>query len=774
MIRDFKSIALAVVCSSTLAAALLDCKAPDTSDSATAEGELGEVEYVDCEQIAGVPGKLPKDDSLSPMQQIGRCTWVLSTGRTTKNPNYAVDGYGNPAPTSEGIGGTENLLRDMARKNGSIVPLLEILGAKSEEDRAARWKKYGVMNDPGCKAAAQEDEYGLALDTCADPYSAGAVGIRKFPNPAFRATAKARWADLQRQGRDALMKAYRTDPTLEAPYLIGQTCGSCHTSFDPAKPPADPAHPKWENLKFTLGNQYFKEGEFLKATTGGTADFRWHVLDTQQAGTSDTSRVATDHINNPNAINPIFSLLFRPWHTEKLKKSQITFDLTADVCPDLGNNCTDAEKLPVTTALALLRPEDAARAISGIRKVAQTDGEPHAAQSILKGGEDSIGPVGALLRVYLNIGLCSSVWLRHFDPINGNGAQTPIETAEIYRDCPSYQQMLNRVPATVLFLASQGPIYLREAPGGAAHIDDALADKGKLVFADKCAECHSSKQPPAGVADKAAWFREAIVQDDWLLGNFLSDDASHSVTEVGTNIGRASHTNHMQGHIWGSVYASQSYDARKWPGEMTLFNPYGAPIKYKGPDGGPGYYRTPTLISIWTRAPFFHNKALGAVDPATNSVIVPGPGIDERVAAFEVATKMLLSPELRPKTKANGIEYPGYVKTTSTDSVLAIKQYGLDFQVHVPAGTPVNLFASLNPNDRAVQAEIGALAVQDRITQRFDPKAALPSDVGYGTSGTHLLRLSGAPDLVENGGHTYGSELTQEQKAALVEYLKTL
>jgi len=35
------------------------------------------------------------------------------------------------------------------------------------------------------------------------------------------------------------------------------------------------------------------------------------MLVTQPRGTSDTSRIATDHINNPNAINPIFLLAER-------------------------------------------------------------------------------------------------------------------------------------------------------------------------------------------------------------------------------------------------------------------------------------------------------------------------------------------------------------------------------------------------------------------------------------------------------------------------------
>ena len=35
------------------------------------------------------------------------------------------------------------------------------------------------------------------------------------------------------------------------------------------------------------------------------------MIEAQPRGTSDTSRIATDHINNPNAINPIFLLAER-------------------------------------------------------------------------------------------------------------------------------------------------------------------------------------------------------------------------------------------------------------------------------------------------------------------------------------------------------------------------------------------------------------------------------------------------------------------------------
>ena len=49
---------------------------------------------------------------------------------------------------------------------------------------------------------------------------------------------------------------------------------------------------------------------------------------------------------------------------------------------------------------------------------------------MLKDGSDSVGALGALNRVYLNIGLFSEEWLLHFNPLIGGKAITPIEIAD--------------------------------------------------------------------------------------------------------------------------------------------------------------------------------------------------------------------------------------------------------------------------------------------------------------------------------------------------------
>jgi len=710
---------------SAMAPFLVNCSSAE-GDS-TSEDVTASAEYIDCNEIAGIPGRLPRDKRLSELENIGRCAWVLGTGRTSDNPKFAAKGKdGKPVPG--GLGGTEYMLTNIGKKNGTVVPLGLVLSAKNEAERVERWKKFGTMNDPDCRAASKTDEYGLQMDECKDEFSAGVVGFRKFKNPAFD---KSKW-DVSK---------YSTEKDMEPPYLIGITCGGCHTSFDPLHPAADVAHPKWENLIYTIGNQYLSEGEIFKASTPGSNDFRWHVLDTQERGTSDTSRISSDHINNPNAINPIFNLAFRPYHNEALKAGQVTFDLTnVDI-----------------NALNKMSFEQASKALTPIR--VESDGEQHPVQSILKGGEDSVGPVGALLRVFVNVGMCSDVWLQHFDPVVGKGEQTPIRVEELYEQCPSYQDMLGKVPALFLFLAKQGPLYLRDAPGGKSFVDESLVEKGAIAFANNCATCHSSKQPPEGTADRNAWFRQEIMKADFLKNNFLSDDKSYPVTEVGTNAARALHTNHMKGHIWSDAYASQSYDERKFPGKISVKNPYAKEaehetFEFQGPDGGPGYYRTPTLISIWARAPFLHNKALGTY--------TGDPSVKGRLTAYEDAATKLLSPDKRGS---------GFIKVTATDSILDLQILGL--KVNIAKGTPVNLFANLDPNKLFVKTNLLEFAVLGKlgIENPFDPYAF---SLLHGTDGKHLLDLGECPDIVEDRGHTYGSALSDTDKKALIEYMKTL
>jgi len=133
--------------------------------------------------------------------------------------------------------------------------------------------------------------------------------------------------------------------------------------------------------------------------------------------------------------------------------------------------------------------------------------------------------------------------------------------------------------------------------------------------------------------------------------------------------------------------------------------------QYKArPTGGHGFYRDVPLTAVWATAPFFHNNRLGSYNG--------DPSIDGRLAAYYDAMDQLLNPWKR--------NLLGSIQVTSDWIQLGALQ--------LPAGTPVALFANANP----------ANPLENRC-----------------------------PDLVENQGHYYGALLSDHDKAALVEYLKT-
>jgi hypothetical protein len=68
----------------------------------------------------------------------------------------------------------------------------------------------------------------------------------------------------------------------------------------------------------------------------------------------------------------------------------------------------------------------------------------------------------------------------------------------------------------------------------------------------------------------------------------------------------------------------------------------------------------------------------------------------------------------------------------------------------------VNLYANVN-------AAGLAHAVLAHLRHRDDPRALAEA----------LLRMSDCPDLVEDSGHLYGEELSDRDKEALIEFLKT-
>lgn len=596
--------------------------------------------------------------------------------------------------------GNEKYFRNLAKSTHGEADFLSLLDARPDSDtvdqsphyqRNERFKEIGVINDPGCKAATKPDEYGLWLDNCTqDPNSIGVMGARKFPNPNFD---PEKWDVAQYYAPE------ESKAQIEPPYRVGISCGVCHIAYDPLKPPKDNENPQWENIVGALGNQYLREGQLFGSTILDE-DFRKQIINSQPPGTSDTSRIATDHIDNPNAINAIFNLADRPRYEEVM-------------------NDGTKEKVP----------------------------------HILKDGADSVGIPLASERVYINIGSCSDYWLTLHDPLLGRKAQKPFDIATAEKECGFWPKTEARMADAEAFLTTIKPMYLADALGGKAYLtkDQAVLTQGKKMFADTCAKCHSSKQPPAEIAadpeQAKEWYRESVLSSDFLKHNFLSDDQRKPVTEIGTNAARALATNATKGHVW-EQFSSKTYKELPSPGKLTLENPFdeNKPLKLDVPAGGTGYYRTPSLISVWSSAPLLHNNLLGKYNA--------DPSVAGRMEAFDDAIEKLLWPEKRDRI----------INRTDRDTHLALGS----LQADVPKGTPIKLLANLDPREtprtlqRKLNSDLGGRVLSSLV-------GFVPDDVLTPL----LLKYNQAPDFIEDHGHEFGADLPDEDKRALIEFLKT-
>jgi hypothetical protein len=131
------------------------------------------------------------------------------------------------------------------------------------------------------------------------------------------------------------------------------------------------------------------------------------------------------------------------------------------------------------------------------------------------------------------------------------------------------------------------------------------------------------------------------------------------------------------------------------------------------PTGGPGFYRDMLLRGIWATAPFFHNNRLGHY--------TCDPSVAGRLAAYHDAMDLLLNPGKRDLVGSIPLT-SDFVEVPTPSGVLTL-----------PAGTPIAAFANIDP----------------------------------------LTGVNLCPDFIENAGHYFGADLSDEDKQALTEFLKT-
>jgi hypothetical protein len=736
-------------------------------------------------------------------------------------------------------GGNDRFWDKMTAYTFGAFDLLKIITYDPNKpiDRADRWKTLGLINEPCMQPPTSPDpaRFGLLLDVrkpgCpADPfedeakypgvkigargktvpvgslygYASGIIGLRLFPNPDFDEAAKAKW--------DAAAY-FKGDAKMARPYRIGMSCGFCHVGPSPVHPPADPANPQFADLSSTVGAQYmWVDNLFIYRRNPD--NYFYQLVHTYRPGAMDTSLVSTDNINNPRTMNAIYSLGDRlaqalRWGRETLADGQLN--------NKQFNNYLSSG--PLTQFFQ--KPN-----ISWTPRV-------------LKDGSDSVGALGALNRVYLNIGLFSEEWLLHFNPVIGGKPISPIEIASAEKNSSYWQATEAWTPHTAwFFLQAAKPDRLRDAPGGSKYLtaDPAVLDRGKTVFAETCARCHSSKAPkpaagldPSGCAGPGylqcwnnywAWtktddykkqMRAIVNAPDFLEGNFLSTEARVPVTLLQTNACSPLATNALARNIWDN-FSSQSYKTLPSVGTITVHDPFtGKPWQYKMPAGGRGYTRPPSLISLWSTAPFLLNNTVG------RDAYEQDPSVDSRMRVFQASIEQMLWPDKRQHDPALGNQVdPIYlIDRTTQDSNISIPAdyvpetlrpasaklhkllpalFGADGSITIgpfPKGLPVNLLSNLQPLSESNHLIDRVRHTEDLVQLLVDLKLyllTLPSNAtdeqkvtAIGRKmGSALLALNKCPDFEVNRGHYFGTgmvpgepALSNSDKRALIEFLKT-
>ena len=752
--------------------------------------------------------------ALSPEEVKGRNTWLVWTGGNDRFWDHI---------SGRSVGNLDLL------KTISSHP-----GLKASRDN--RWYYLGVVNEPCFDKATGPDpgRFGLWLDRrradCpADPFEneqkypgvamgargktvpvgsfygwgTGVVGLRLFPNPDFDREAAERW-DAERYYSDP---GYYNSRDLVKPYRVGMSCAFCHVGPNPNHAPADPERPAWADLSSNVGAQYFWVDRVLN-WAADESNFPYQIFHTSRPGALDTSFVSNDNINNPRTMNAVYLLDARLELARRFGRETLAGGGLAN------RQINDFMKEGPLTAY--YQPPD-------------TVWTP----MVLKDGADSVGALGALNRVYLNIGLFSEEWLRHFNPLVGGRQVTPIEISVARKGSAYWEATEAQTLAMAqFFLKTSRPHRLADSPEGRAHLpaDAVQLTRGKVVFAERCARCHSSKLPEqvpglepgcAGPRYLDCWnrywaatrtdefkqkMREIVLRPDFLEGNYLSTEMRVPVTLLETNACSPLATNALAGSIWDN-FSSQSYKDLPSVGTITVHHPVtGEPRKLKMPAGGRGYTRPPSLVSLWSTAPYLLNNTVGPFDPS--------PSMEARLGSFQRSIEQMLWPERRARDSILGDKVPGVIDRTTARSYLRVPagylppalgalggplndlapwlfgEEGVELGP-IPAGTPINLLANLDLGSEGGTVVANGAEHRKRLVSlllkiKHDLKALPPDATDEQAKAVFadlvepLLELNKCPDFVVNRGHYFGTDrfaeepgLSDDDKRALIEFLKT-
>jgi hypothetical protein len=553
----------------------------------------------------------------------------------------------------------------------------------------------------------------------------------------------------------------------------------------------------------------------------------WQMFAHARPGTSDTSAIPTDQVNNPGTINALVNMAHRPvFENETIIKWRKTESCGAE------KNATACWCEPGRNGKCWARGE-----------------VKESVHHILKGGEDSIGALEAIQRVYFNIGSCSEqCWVNHLsdlrqlDPQSRNFGQTPFNIGQCRRDCPNFRAIEDRLQnildffvssegyAADLHVARQNERRKTDAQTQYA-LENLIGDleqefgkgsvaRGEKVFASQCARCHSSQ--PAAIARQTEGldFRK-VSEKTQLREDFLGNDRSTPASEVGTFRCRALHSNHMTGRIW-QEYGSETLRARK--PDPNLAEARG----HAGPDGRT-YYRNISLLNAWAHAPFMHNNAVGPelcgnpinkendfygqrpryVDESNVKLLAADkqpacfeydPSVEGRYKLYKASMEALLNPAQRtPKVTLLNEDVTLRVGPRLWDGTT--RETLLGFEITIPAeigdrgvtaGTLGNFLhkrfvvdlvrAKVSPD--ALGPELAERLGPDRSKQVLADLQAIGGEIVGKPNGLveamrkrpYLVKevYSSCTAEIENAGHRFGEDLSDADKKALIAFLATL
>ncbi len=294
--------------------------------------------------------------------------------------------------------------------------------------------------------------------------------------------------------------------------------------------------------------------------------------------------------------------------------------------------------------------------------------------------------------------------------------------------------------------------------------------------------------------------RQIVLAPDFLDDNYLSTEFRVPVTLLQTNACSPLATNAIGGNIWDN-FSSQSYKDLPSVGQITWYHPYtGEPQTYTMPAGGRGYTRPPSLVSLWSTAPFLLNNSVGHFESS--------PSVEARMRSFQDVDRTDAvarearegQPARRQDSRARSIArrsrlylrvrrgyLPDFLQRLPTDSCCRrcsapTASRSVRFRpARRSACSPTSICSSKDPNPGgSTRFVTHGRRSPTLLLKVVKDLAALPANATdeqaretFKNLVDPLLEVSKCPDFIVNRGHLFGTMLPDADKRALIEFLKT-